>query len=239
MESRLHFLQMVPSFFVILFFTDLIRLQYSNNVIGTSVDDGQGTMFMEEIGENEIIPIETEHDLVDPSLSTLSGLERHVRETSETEKISSPKMDLSTTWRSYEEEGSGEDSEEESDEYYDLDQNLEGTFKEEVEGNSMVESTPIIPSRVIPALRSPIFDDGKDKIKSTKTSVGKTEGIEIQPTRPLVLNNNIPNSIAHYDVSVYTLSCLMEVVKICKYEKNRSTYVIANILGNRRRLRAQ
>ena len=208
MEIRLHFGQMVPSFFVILFFTDLIRLQYSNNVIGTSVDDGQGTMFMEEIGENEIIPIETEHDLVDPSLSTLSGLERHVRETSETEKISSPKMDLSTTWRSYEEEGSGEDSEEESDEYYDLDQNLEGTFKEEVEGNSMVESTPIIPSRVIPALKSPIFDDGEDKIKGTKTLIGKTEGIEIRPTRPLVLNNNIPNSIAHYDVSVQSLPCI-------------------------------
>ena len=50
--------QLAPSFFVILFFTDLIRLQYSNNVIGTSVDDGQGTMFMEEIGENEIIQIE-------------------------------------------------------------------------------------------------------------------------------------------------------------------------------------
>ena len=202
MEIRLHFVQMVPSFFVILFFTDLIRLQYSNNVMGTSVDDGQGTMFMEEIGENEIIPIETEHDLVDPSLSTLSGLERHVRETSETEKTSSPKLDLSTTWRSYEEEGSGEDSEEESDEYYDLDQNLEGTFKADVEGNSMVESTPIIPSRVIPALKSPIFDDGEDKIKGTKTLIGKTKGIEIRPTRPLVLSNNIPNSIAHYDVSV-------------------------------------
>ena len=202
MEFRLYFVQMIPSFFVILFFTDLIRLQYSNNVIGASVDDGQGTMFMEEIGENEIIPIETEHDLVEPSLSTLSGLERHVRETSEMEKISSPKMDLSTTWRSYEEEGSGEDSEEESDEYYDLDQNLEGTFKEDVEGNSMVESTPIIPSRVIPALKSPIFDDGEDKIKGTKTLIGKTEGTEIRPTRPLVLNNNIPNSMAHYDVSV-------------------------------------
>ena len=202
MEFRLYFVQMIPSFFVILFFTDLIRLQYSNNVIAASVDDGQGTMFMEEIGENEIIPIETEHDLVDPSLSTLSGLERHVRETSEMEKISSPKMDLSTTWRSYEEEGSGEDSEEESDEYYDLDQNLEGTFKEDVEGNSMVESTPIIPSRVIPALKSPIFDDGEDKIKGTKTLIGKTEGTEIRPTRPLVLNNNIPNSMAHYDVSV-------------------------------------
>ena len=111
-------------------------------------------------------------------------------------------MDLSTTWRSYEEEGSGEDSEEESDEYYDLDQNLEGTFKEDVEGNSMVESTPIIPSRVIPALKSPIFDDGEDKIKGTKTLIGKTEGTEIRPTRPLVLNNNIPNSMAHYDVSV-------------------------------------
>ena len=193
---------MIPSFFVILFFTDLIRLQYSNNVIAASVDDGQGTMFMEEIGENEIIPIETEHDLVEPSLSTLSGSERHVRETSEMEKISSPKMDLSTTWRSYEEEGSGEDSEEESDEYYDLDQNLEGTFKEDVEGDSMVESTPIIPSRVIPALKSPIFDDGEDKIKGTKTLIGKTEGTEIRPTRPLVLNNNIPNSMAHYDVSV-------------------------------------
>ena len=202
MEIRLYFVQMIPSFFVILFFTDLIRLQYSNNVIAASVDDGQGTMFMEEIGENEIIPIETEHDLVEPSLSTLSGLERHVRETSEMEKISSPKMDLSTTWRSYEEEGSGEDSEEESDEYYDLDQNLEGTFKEDVEGNSMVESTPIIPSRVIPALKSPIFDDGEDKIKGTKTLIGKTEGTEIRPTRPLVLNNNIPNSMAHYDVSV-------------------------------------
>ena len=202
MEIRLYFVQMIPSFFVILFFTDLIRLQYSNNVIGASVDDGQGTMFMEEIGENEIIPIETEHDLVEPSLSTLSGLERHVRETSEMEKISSPKMDLSTTWRSYEEEGSGEDSEEESDEYYDLDQNLEGTFKEDVEGDSMVESTPIIPSRVIPALKSPIFDDGEDKIKGTKTLIGKTEGTEIRPTRPLVLNNNIPNSMAHYDVSV-------------------------------------
>ena len=202
MEIRLYFVQMIPSFFVILFFTDLIRLQYSNNVIAASVDDGQGTMFMEEIGENEIIPIETEHDLVEPSLSTLSGSERHVRETSEMEKISSPKMDLSTTWRSYEEEGSGEDSEEESDEYYDLDQNLEGTFKEDVEGDSMVESTPIIPSRVIPALKSPIFDDGEDKIKGTKTLIGKTEGTEIRPTRPLVLNNNIPNSMAHYDVSV-------------------------------------
>ena len=134
MEVRISVTRMSTSVFVILFLLDFNLIQF-NKVVGANIEDG-ATMFMEEVGENEIIPIETDIEPVEENISnSLPALKRQVRDTAATQKLSSPKIDLGTTWGS-QEEGSGDGDEEEDDEYYDLDQNLEGTITEENGGNS-------------------------------------------------------------------------------------------------------
>ena len=199
MEVRISVTRMSTSVFVILFLLDFNLLQF-NKVLGTNIDEG-ATMFMEEVGENEIIPIETEHEPDEETISnSIHELKRQVRETAPTQKLSSPKINLGTTWGS-EEEGSGDGDEEEDDEYYDLDQNLEGTIREESGENSNIQSTPIMPTRVVPSLKSPIFGDSESEIEGTKRMTGLTDEIPIRATKSLVINNNVPSSIVHYDVS--------------------------------------
>lgn len=199
MEVRFSLTRTATSLFVILFLLDFKKLQ-CNKVTGTSIDDG-GTMFMEEVGESEIIPIETEHVPNEENISnSFLELKREVRETAATQKVSSPKINLGTTWGS-EEEGSGDGDEEEDDEYYDLDQNLEGTIREENGENSNILSTPIMPTRVVPSLKSPLFGDSESEIEGTKRMTLPTDEIPIRATKPLEINNNVRSSIAHYDVS--------------------------------------
>ena len=199
MEVRFSLTRTATTLFVILFILDFMRLQ-CNQVLGTNIDDG-GTMFMEEVGESEIIPIETEHKPVEENISnSIYELKRQVRDTAATQKLSSPKINLGTTWGS-EEEGSGDGDEEEDNEYYDLDQNLEGTISEENGEHSNIQSTPIMPTRVVPSLKSPIFGDSESEIEGTKRMTSPTNGIPIRATKALVINNNVPSSIAHYDVS--------------------------------------
>ena len=200
MEIRLSIKKMILSFFVILFTADFSRIHYKG-VLGVAIDD-DGTMFMEEIGENEIIPIESEREpRSEYGSDSLQVLQRHVRETPETQKLSSPKIDIGPTWGSEYDDGSGDGDEEDDDEYYDLDQNLEGTMKEDNSEDSIFQSTPILPTRVVPALKSPVFGDSEGEVERTKTVIGPTDTIQIQPTNSLA-PNGILSSNAHYDVSL-------------------------------------
>ena len=203
MEIRFHFWQMIASTLVVLFLLDFTGLR-CNGVLGAEIDDG-GTMFMEEVGENEIIPIETDHAPEKPDFNSLHESKRPVRDTAK--QTSSQKLNSETKWRSEEDDGSGDGDEEEGEEYYDLDQNLEGAIEEENDENEM-RPTPIMPTRVIPTLLSPSFGDGANEIEGTKTQFSPKSVFQIRPTKPLVLNNNIPNSIAHYDVSIIRIRCL-------------------------------
>ena len=198
MEIRVNFGPIIVSLFVILCLSDWTG-HHCNGVLGTRIDDG-GTMFMEEVGENEIIPIETDFEPEKPNSNAIHELQRHVRETSDAQQSSSPKLNLGTTWGS-EENGSGDGDDEEDEEYYDLDQTSEEEMDEEYGGNANIQPTPIMPTRVIPTLLSPSFEDSGSRIEGTRTIPNPTSATQILPTKPLVLSSNVPNSIAHYDVS--------------------------------------
>ena len=112
-------------------------------------------------------------------------------------------------------EGSGEAGaydydDEEDDEYLDLDD--DENFKETTQlggaiddKNEAIESTPLMPTRVIPTLLSPSFEigGGRDGIEPTKAIAANTAGINIQPSKSLVVPSQVVrSSIVHYDVSI-------------------------------------
>lgn len=174
-----------------------------NKISETSIDDGGGTMFMEEVGESEIIPIETDELESEEDSEELHELTRHTRDTIEAQKLSSPKTNLGTIWGS-EEEGSA-DGDDEEDDYYDLDKRLEGTMTADTEDNSNLQSTPIMPTRVVPTLKSPLFGEGETEIEGTKTFPEPSDENHIQPTDPI--NQSFPSfKSQHYDVSSFFVS---------------------------------
>ena len=199
MELQFCLRRFTPLLFVILFVLKFNGF-HCNKTSESGIDDSGGTMFMEEVGENEIIPIETEEREEDNE--TLHELKRNTRET---QKLSSPKTNLGTIWGS-EEDGSGDGDDEEEDDYYDLDKRLEGTMKAEAGDNSNLLSTPIMPTRVVPTLKSPLFGDGESEIEGTKTFPIPTDENLIRPTEPI--NQSFPSfKSQHYDVSLFYNNC--------------------------------
>ena len=197
MELQFCLRRLTPVLLVILLVLNFNGFQ-CNKISESSTDDGGGTMFMEEVGENEIIPIETEEQESKEDTDALHKLKRNTREA---QKLSSPKTNLGTIWGS-EEDGSGDGDDEEEDDYYDLDKRLEGTMRAETGDNSNLLSTPIMPTRVIPTLKSPLFGDGESEIEGTKTFPVPTDENLVRPTDPI--NQSFPSfKSQHYDVSLF------------------------------------
>ena len=202
MEQQFSLRRLTSVSFVI-FFVLIFNGFQCNKVLETSVDDSGGTMFMEEVGESEIIPIETDELESEEHSEEMHELTRHTRDTIEAQKLSSPKTNLGTIWGS-EEEGSA-DGDDEEDDYYDLDKRLEGTMTAETEDSSNLQSTPIMPTRVVPTLKSPLFGGGDTEIEGTKTFPEPSDENHIQPTDPI--NQSFPSfKSQHYDVSSFFVS---------------------------------